>query len=81
MGRIAIQRKIPNGCHIKLQVKMSKYLVCICMSHICAPNMKCLCLNLWLGEVCTDDTNDDANTDTNDDDARWTKHNHTRVVQ
>ena len=34
------------------------------------PNMKFLCLNLWLGEVCTDDTDDI--TDANDD-ARWTK--------
>ena len=38
----------------------------------CVPNMKFLCLILYLGEVCTD-TNVDANdTDTND--ARWTKH-------
>ena len=33
---------------------------------ICIPNMKFLCLNLWLGEVRTDDANN-AN-DTNDDD-------------
>ena len=39
-------------------------------------NMKFLCLNLWLGEVCTDkDANDDNNDDANnDDDTRRTKH-------
>ena len=33
----------------------------ICGEHMCMciPNMKFLCLNLWLGEVCTDDANND----------------------
>ena len=34
---------------------------------ISVPNMKFLCLNLWLGEVCTDDANND---DANDDDGQ-----------
>ena len=41
---------------------------------ICVPNLKFVCLNLWLGELCTDDANDDANTNANDDNARRTKH-------
>ena len=28
--------------------------------YICILNIKFLCLNLWLGEVYTDDANDDA---------------------
>ena len=40
---------------------------------LCVSSMKLVCLNLWLGEVCTDyDANDDANTDAND--AGLTKH-------
>ena len=38
------------------------------VSMISVPNMKFLCLNLWLGEVCTDD--DDANADDNDNEGR-----------
>ena len=34
---------------------------------ICVPNMTFVCLKLWLGEVCTDDTNANANNDTDDD--------------
>ena len=30
---------------------------------ICTQNMKLVCLTLWPGEVCTDDTDADANTD------------------
>ena len=30
---------------------------------ICIPNMKFLCLTLLQGEVCTDDTNTNANDD------------------
>ena len=26
--------------------------------YTCTPNMKVLCLNLWLGEVCTDEDKD-----------------------
>ena len=29
------------------------------------PDMKFLCLTLWLGGVCTDDTNNGANDDNN----------------
>ena len=33
------------------------------------PNIKFVCLNLWLGEVCIDnDVNDNANTDAKDND-------------
>ena len=39
--------------------------------------MKFVCLTLSLGEVCTDNVNDD-NTN-NDDDARWTKHDCIRL--
>ena len=38
---------------------------------ICVPSMKFLCLNPWLGEVYTDNTNDD--------DAQRTKHDCTRL--
>ena len=48
-------------------------------------NIKFLCLNLWLGEMCTDDsvTNDtDANDDNNyanNEDARQAKHDCIRL--
>ena len=67
MGRIANQRKVPKWLqYLKLQVRITKYLMCIDEGHgcICVPNMKLLCLILWLGEVCTDD---DASADANDD--------------
>ena len=37
--------------------------MCLYEEHrcICVPNMKFLCLILWLGEVCTDTNADDAN--------------------
>ena len=46
------------------------------MGDICVPNMKFLCLNLWLREVCTDDASDtnDANNE-----ARWTTHDCIRL--
>ena len=72
MGRIANKRKVPKWLPFKkLQVRIIKYLMCIYRGHRCiwVPNMKLLCLILWLGEVCTDD---DTNAD--NDDARWTKH-------
>ena len=56
-----------NGCHLKTTSENPL----IFDVHICAPNMKFVCLNLWLGEVCTDGHADaDANADTNDDHAR-----------
>ena len=44
--------------------------------------MKLKCLNLWLGEMCTDDdanTNDANDNDPNDDDARRTKYDCIRL--
>ena len=69
MGRIAIQRKVSNCCHLKLQVRITKYLMCTYEGHrcTCVPNMKFVCLTLWLGEVCTDGTNADANINANTD--------------
>ena len=49
-----------------LQVRITKYLMCIYEGHICicVSNMKFVCLNVWLGEVCTDNAN---NANINDD--------------
>ena len=43
--------------------------MCIYEGHmcICVSNMKFVYLNLWLGEVCTDDANDDDTTNDGDD--------------
>ena len=43
--------------------------MCIYGGHmcICIPNMKFLCLTMYQGEVCTDDTSNDTNDNTNDD--------------
>ena len=59
----------------KLQVRITKYLMCIHGRHRCiyVPNMKFLCLTQWLGEV-SDDTN--AN---DDDDSKQTKHDCIRL--
>ena len=40
----------------KLQVRITKYLMCIYGGHMCisVPNMKFLCLTQCQGEVCTD---------------------------
>ena len=46
---------------------------------MCTPNMKFLCLTCWLGGVHTDNTSDNDANDANDDDARWTKHDCTRL--
>ena len=76
MGKIANQRKVPKRLPFKnCKSNSQKYLMCIYNGHmcICVPNMGCVCLNLWLGEVCTD-ANADANTDDANDDARRTKH-------
>ena len=42
--------------------------MCTYEGHMCVsvPNMKCLCLYPWLGEVCRD-------YNTNDNDAQWTE--------
>ena len=78
VGRIANQRKIPKWLPFKqLQVRITKYLMCIYEGHrcTCVPKKKSVCLTLWLGEVCTDanTNNDDAKTD-HADNTRWTKH-------
>ena len=70
LGWVENQRKVSKW--LPFETIITKYLVCICrMSgyrYISVPGMKFLCLNLWLGEVCTDDdANGDANEDTNDD--------------
>ena len=58
-----IKEKYQNGCHLKIQLRITKYLMCINGGHlcICIPNMKFLGVTLCQGEVCTDDdANDDA---------------------
>ena len=72
MGRTANQRKVPKMAAIKLQVRITKYLMCLYGGHMCKciPNVKLLCLTLCQGEVCTDD---DA-----DDDVCQTKHDYIR---
>ena len=55
--RIANQRKISKWLPFKkLQVRITKYLMCIYEGHKCitVPNRKFVCLTLWLGELCTD---------------------------
>ena len=50
----------------KLQVRITKYLMCIYWKHmyLYILNVKFLCLTLWQGEVCTDDDDDtNANND------------------
>ena len=69
MGWATNQRKVAKQLTFKkIQVRITKYLMCIYGGHMCisVPNMKFLCLTMCQGEVCTDD---DANDDTNDDDA------------
>ena len=53
---------------------MTKYLMCIYWGHICRfiSNMKFLSLILWLGGLCTDA--DDADANDTDNYARWTNH-------
>ena len=55
---------------------MTKYLMCIYWGHMCIfiPNMKFLSSILWLGELCPDA--DDANADDTDNYARWTNHDY-----
>ena len=53
----------------QLQVRITKYLMCICGEHmcICTQNIKFLCLTPCQGGVCTDDNADaDTNNDAND---------------
>ena len=52
--------------------------LCITMCQASVLNMKFLCLNLLLGEVCTDNT-DAANANNANDDARRTKHDFIRL--
>ena len=58
MDRRAYKKKLPKWLPFKkLHVRITKYLMCICGGHmcICVPNIKCLCLTMCQGEVCTDD--------------------------
>ena len=58
---------------------MTKYLMCIYWGHICifTSNMKFLSLILWLGGLCTDADNGNANdADNTDNYARWTNHDY-----
>ena len=55
--------------------------MCIYWGHICIfiPNMKVLSSILWLGGLCTDADNADANTDNahdTDNYAQWTNHDY-----
>ena len=61
VDRRANKENYQNACHLKLQVRITKYLMRIYGGNmcICIPNMKFLCLTLCQGEVCTDDA--DAN--------------------
>ena len=47
---------------------MTKYLMCIYWGHMCIfiLNMKFLSLILWLGGLCTDANDADADTDNDD---------------
>ena len=60
-GRIANQRKVPKWLPFK-QYKSESLNMCKNEKQRCivVPKMKLLCLILWLGEVCTDDTNANA---------------------
>ena len=53
---------------------MTKYLMCIYWGHICIfiSNMKFISLILWLGELCTDNSDTDADADDTDNYARRT---------
>ena len=57
---------------LKIQVKITKYLMCMYGGHmsISIPRMKFLCVTLCQGEVYTDDdadaNDDNANTNTTD---------------
>ena len=55
----------------KLQVRVIKYFICTYQGHMGTfmPNMKFLCVTLWLGGVCTDANNYVTNGNSaNDDD-------------
>ena len=61
-----IKEKYQKFAIQKLQVRMTKYLMCTYWGHICIfiSNMKFLSLILWLGGLCTDAN--DASTDADD---------------
>ena len=58
VGRRANQRKIPKWLPFKkLQVRITKYLMCMYGGHLCI----CVPLTQCQGEVCTDNNDADAN--------------------
>ena len=68
MDRRTYTRKLPTCLPFKnYKSESRKYLMCIYGRYMCTciPNIKFLCLTLCQGEVCTDDTNADANDDDN----------------
>ena len=58
----------------KLQVRITKYFTCVYGGPTCIsiPNVKFLCLNLWLRAEYTDDAKN--TNDANNDNAQRTKH-------
>ena len=78
MGRLANQRKVPNGSHLKTTSENHQVFDAHMWGHmcICIPNMQFLCLNLWLGKMCTDNANHTNNVN---DDTQWTKHDCIRL--
>ena len=68
MGKIANERKALKWLPFKTPSQSHKIFDVHNEAHSCMnfPNVKFVCLNLWLGEVCTHDANDN--------DARQTKH-------
>ena len=82
VGRIANQRKVPKWLPFENYKSEPLNMLCAHMGGgghvgISIPRMKLLCLNMWLGKVCTDDAND--TNDDNGDDARWVKQNCIRL--
>ena len=64
MGRIE-KKSTKMSAIKKLQIRITKYIMCIYERHkcTCLPSIKFVRLNLWLEEVCTDHTNTNANDD------------------
>ena len=56
----------------KVYVRMTKYLMCIYLEHMCifVQNMKFLCITMWLGGLYTNNANDNTDDNANDDDGQ-----------